>query len=150
MSHTFDPFLYDLPHFINDPSMPWSRKKDPEWLKPLLGDSPLLGRSEYEFISEVRNSIIEEVGSRPNVPFKHQQAYKLSVMKDNFEQVVAQLKKNSESKNYFLQNYPSWRNYRDLSMLQLIDIAKAVNDNTKESASVRGFGSTVSLAGGKY
>lgn len=138
--------------FINDPSMPWNDKQDPEWLKSLSGDSPLLKRSEYEFISQVRHSITEEVKSRPNVLSNSNQylAKKLPVMRDNFGKVVTYLRNNSEKKNYFLENYPSWRNCRDQSMLKLLNISKAVNKNSKESASTRCAGSTMSLAGGKY
>lgn len=137
-------------NFINDPLMPWNEKQDPEWLKSLSGDSPLLKRSEYEFISQVRRSIIEEVRSRPNVSFNQYPKNKLSVVRDNFEDIVIYLQESSECKNYFVRNYPSWRNCRDRSILQLINIAKAVNNNSKECASTRCAGSTVSLAGGKY
>lgn len=140
----------DVGKIINDPSMPWSEKQDPEWLKSLSGDSPLLKRSEYEFISQVRHSMTEEVKSRPNVFSNQHLAKKLSVMRDNFEQVVTYLRNNSGKRNYFVQNYPQWRNCRDQSTLKLLNIAKAVNKNSKESASARGAGSTVSLAGGKY
>lgn len=143
-------FLSGVANFVND-LMSWNRKSpDPEWLKSLLGESPLLERSEYEFISQVRRSIIEEVRSRPNVSFSQYPKNKLSVVRDNFEDIVIYLQESSECKNYFVRNYPSWRNCRDRSILQLVNIAKAVNNNSKECASTRCAGSTVSLAGGKY
>lgn len=133
--------------------MPWNRKTpDPEWLKSLLGDSPLLSRSEYDYISQVRRSIIEELMSRPNDSFNQHPhlTNKISVVRDNFEDVVRYLQENAGHRNYFVQNYPSWRSCRDLSILQLINISKAVINNSKDSASTRYVGSTVSLAGGKY
>lgn len=146
----FGSFLSSVANFINDRIHAWNRRSDPEWLKSLLGDSPLLEQSEYEFISQVRNSIYEEIRSSPNFNPNGHLTNKLSVMRDNFDDVVIYLRESAGRQNFFLKNYPSWRNCRELSIKQLKDIAKAVDNNSKESASARGLGSTVSLAGGKY
>lgn len=127
-----------------------SMRKDPEWLKSLLGDSPLLGRSEWEFIAEVRRSIIEKAKSRPSTPSDQHLKYKLSVMENNFDKVVKYLKENSGSKEYFLRTYPEWRTVRDQTIFQLKEIAKSVDRDSQNCSVSRGVGSSVSLIGGKY
>lgn len=126
--------------------------KDPEWLKSLQGDSPLLGRSEWEYIAKVRRSIIREAKSRPTIPCDQhlKLKYKLSVMKNNFDKVVKYLKENSGSKEYFLRTYPEWRTVRDLTIFQLKEIAKSVNRDSQNCSVSKGVGSSVSLIGGKY
>lgn len=129
-----------------------SIRKYPEWLNSLLGDSPLLGHSECEFIAEVRRSIIEKAKSRsrPSIPSDQHLKYKLSVMENNFDKVVKYLKENSGSKEYFLRTYPEWRTVRDQTIFQLKEIAKSVDRDSQNCSVSRGVGNSVSLIGGKY
>ena len=146
---TVQAMIFDAANFIND-RLPWNRRNDPEWLRSIQGDFPLLGRSEWEYIAEVRHRIIREARSCPNIPPDQRLRNKLSVMKNNFSEVVAYIRINSNCKDYFLSTYPSWRSFRDMSIKQLKNIAKDINFNRQESATARRDVNSVSLVGGKY